>query len=116
MALSVPNLCVSTKVFLKHQVVCNTACGAIKHLPWRNIWFDDNPVEALNGHLFMLVGRSVPTKVIRVHNKDGPWFDDHSRSAFHVKEEANLQLTRDWPLVNWNEIVHCKMRAIETCL
>ena len=38
MAQAVPNLCVSGKVFLKHQVNWNIVCGAIRELPWRNIW------------------------------------------------------------------------------
>ena len=37
MAQAVPNLCVSRKVFLKHQVTWNTVCGAIWKLPWHNI-------------------------------------------------------------------------------
>ena len=48
MAQAVPNLCVSRKVFLKHQVNWNNICGAIRVLPWRNIWLSDNPVEVLN--------------------------------------------------------------------
>ena len=76
MAQAVPNLCVSRKVFLKHQVNWNTVCGAIRELPWRNIRHSDNPVEVLNKHLSLLVGRYVPNKVIRVRNKDKPWFDD----------------------------------------
>ena len=55
----------SRKVFLKHHVNWNTVCGAIRELPWRNIWLSDNPVEVLNEHLPLLVGRNVPTKVIR---------------------------------------------------
>ena len=35
MVLAIPNLCVSKKVFLKHQVNWNTVCGAIQNLPWR---------------------------------------------------------------------------------
>ena len=35
MAQSVPNLCVSIKVFLKHQVNWNKVCGAMQDLPWR---------------------------------------------------------------------------------
>ena len=58
---TVPNLCVSKKVFLKHQVNWNTVCGAMRDLPWRNIWSSDNPGEVLNQHLFLLVGRYVPT-------------------------------------------------------
>ena len=48
MAQAVPNLCVSRKAFLKHQVNWNTVCGAIQDLPWRNNWLADNPVEVLN--------------------------------------------------------------------
>ena len=79
MAQAVLNLCVNRKVFLKHQVNWNTVCGAMQDLPWRNIWFADNPVEVLNKHLSLLIGRYVPTKVIRVRNKDKPWFDDQCR-------------------------------------
>ena len=45
MAQAVPNLCVTKKVFLKHQVNWNTVCGAIRELLWHNIWLSDNPVE-----------------------------------------------------------------------
>ena len=48
MAQAVTNLCVSRKVFLKHQVNWNTVCGAIRELPWRNMY------------------ANVPTKVVRV--------------------------------------------------
>ena len=55
-------------------------------LPCRNIWLADNPVKVLNKHLSMLVGRYVPTKVIRVCEKDKPWFDDQCRYGFGLKE------------------------------
>ena len=83
MAQAVPNLCVSWKVFLKHQVNWKTVGGAIRELPWRNISY--NPVEVLNKHLSLLVERYVPTKVIRVRNKDKPWFDDQCRHTFGLK-------------------------------
>ena len=51
MAQAVPNLWVSMKVFLKHQVNWNTVCGEIQDLPWRDIWSADNPVVVLNEHL-----------------------------------------------------------------
>ena len=41
MAQAVPNLCVSRKVFLKHQVNWNTVCDAIRDLPWHDIWLAD---------------------------------------------------------------------------
>ena len=95
------------EVFLKHQANWNTVCGAIRELLWRNIWLSDNPVEVLNEHLSLLVGRYVPTKVIRVRNQDKPWFDDQCRHAFDLKQEAHLR----W---NWEEFVLCQVRANET--
>ena len=94
MAQVVPNLCVSRNVFLKYQVNWNTVGGAIQELPWRNISLSDNPVEVLNEHLSLLVGRYVPSKVIRVHNKDKHWFDDQCRHAFGLKQVAHLWWTR----------------------
>ena len=104
MSQAVPNLCVSRKVFLKYQVNWNIVCGAIQELPWRNIWLSDKPVEILNEHLSLLVGRCVPTKVIRVHNKDKPWFDDQCSHAFGLKQEAHLRWTRDHSRVNWKSL------------
>ena len=82
-------------------------------LPYRNIWSADNPVEVLNAHLLLLVGRFVPTKVIRVRSKDKPCFDDQCRQAFGFKQEAHLRWTRDRSRVNWEEFVHCQVRANE---
>ena len=114
MAQAVLNLCVTRKVFLKHQVNWKTVGGAIRELPWRNIWLSDNPVEVLNEHLSLLVGRYVRTKVIRARNKDKPWFHDQCRHAFGLKQEAHLRWTRDRSKVNWKEFVRYQVRANET--
>ena len=114
MAQAVPNLCVSKKFFLKHQVNWNTVCGAIRELPLRNIWLSDNPVEVLNENLSLLVGRYVPTKVIRVRNKDKPSYAHQCRHAFGLKQEAHLRWTRDRSRINWEEFVRCQVRANET--
>ena len=114
MVHEVPNLCVSRKVFVKHQVNWNYVCGAIRGLPWRNICFSGNPVEVLHEHLTLLVGLYVPTKVIRVCNKDKPWFDDQCRHAFGLDQEAHLPWTSDRFRVNWEEFVRCQVRASET--
>ena len=71
-------------------------------------------VEVLNEHLSLLIGRYVPTKVIRVCNKDKPWFDNQCRHAFGLKQEAHLRWTRDRSRVNWEQFVHCQVRFNET--
>ena len=68
----------------------------------------------LNKHLFLLVERYVPTKVIRVCNKDKPWFDDKYRHASGLKQEAHLRKTRDRSRVNWEEVFRYQVRANET--
>ena len=81
---------------------------------WHNIWSADNPVEVLNEHLSLLVGRFGPTKIIRVRNKDKPWFEDQCRRPFGLKQEAYLRWTRDRSRVNGDEFVYCEVRANET--
>ena len=73
-------------MLLKHRVTWSVVCDAIGVLPWRTIWSADNPVERFNVHLSLLVERFVPTKVIRVRNKDKPWFNDDCRLAFDIKQ------------------------------
>ena len=62
-------------------------------------------------HLSMLGERFIPTKVIRVHNKDKPWFNDDCRLAFDNKQGAHLQWTRYRSRVNLEEFVHYQRRA-----
>ena len=74
--------------------------GAIQDLRWRNIWSAEDLVEVSNEHLSLLVGRYVPTKVIRVHNMEKPWLDDQCRNAFDLKNMAYLLWTLDCFLVD----------------
>ena len=114
MAQAVPKLCVSRKVFLKHQVNWNTVCGAIQDLPEHNIWPADNPVEVLDKHLLLLVGHFVQTNVIRVYNMDKQWFDDHCRHAVGLEQEAHVRWTHDHSRVNREEFVSCQVRVKPT--
>ena len=48
-----------------------------------------------------------------MRNKDKPWFNDHCRRAFDLKQEAHLRWTGDRSQVNWEEFVRCHVRANE---
>ena len=111
MAQAIPNLFLSHKVLLKRRINWSAVCDAIGVLPWRSIWSADNLVERLNVHLSLLVERFVPTKVIRRHNKDKPWFNDDYRLAFGIKQGPHLRWTRDRSRVNWDEFVRYQRRA-----
>ena len=88
----------------------------MQDLHGHNIWSADNPVDVLNEHLLLMVRRFFPTKVIRVLNMDKPWINDQCRYAFGLTQEAHLRWTRDRARVNWEEFVHCQVRANETYL
>ena len=75
---------------MKKHVNWNTVGGALQDMPWRNIWSDHNPAEVLKENLSLLFGRYLLTKIIRVRNKDKPWFDDQCRRAFDLKQDAHL--------------------------
>ena len=68
----------------------------------------------MNWRLLLLVGRFVPTKFIRVRNKDKPWIDNQCRHYLCLKQEAHLRWTRDRFRVNWEESVSRKVRINET--
>ena len=84
--------------------------GARSH--YRVSW--DNPIQVLNEHLLLRVERFVPTYVIRVHNKDKPWFDNKCMHAFHLKQEDHLRWPCDRSRVNREKFVFCQVRANET--
>ena len=111
MVQAIPNLCVSRRVLLKRRVNWSAVCDAIGVLPWQSIWSAHNRVERLNVHLSLLVEHFVSTKVIRVHNKDKPWFNDDCRLAFDIKHGAHLRWTRDRSRDNGDEFVHYQRRA-----
>ena len=96
---------------MKHRVNWTAVCGVIRDLPWRSIWCAVNPVEVMNQHLSLLVERFVPTKVIRVRNKEKPWFNGDCRCGFDLKQEAHLRWSRDRSRINWDEFVHYLRRA-----
>ena len=71
-AQAILDLCVSRKVLLKYRFNWTAVCDAIGVLPWQSIWSADKLIERLNVHLYLPVECFIPTKVIRVHNKDKP--------------------------------------------
>ena len=83
----------------------------MQDLPWRNMRSADNAIVVLNEHLLLLVGRFFPTKVIRVRNKDKPWFHDQCRDV-GLKQDAHLRYTRDRTRVNREEFIRCQVSDI----
>ena len=108
MAQAVPNLCVNRIVFLKHQINWNTVGGALQDLPSRNIWSAGNPFEVLNEHLSLLVDRPRSSVCATRINL-----------CLTINARALLTLSRrliiGGPIiaipVNWEEFVHCQVRA-----
>ena len=89
--------------FLKHQVYWNQF--VVQYRVCTFVSF---------GLLSLLIGRYVSSKVVHVHNRQKPWFDEKCRGAFVLKQEIHLRWIRDSSLVNWEEFVHSHERANET--
>ena len=68
----------------------------MQYLPWRNIWSSDNPVEVLKEHLSLLVGRYVPTKIIRVRNY---WISLGSMINADVLSTSSRRLFSSGPVI-----------------
>ena len=62
-------------------------------------------------HLSLLVEHFVSTKVIRVHNKAKPWFNDDCRCGSDLKKKAHLRWTGDCSQVNLDEFVYYQRMA-----
>ena len=114
MAQAIQNLCVSRKVFLKHQANWNTVCGTIQDPPRRNIWSADNHVTVLTricccwlDVLFQ------PTSSILATTISIGLTINAGTLNFGIKQEALLRRTRDLSWINWEEFVHCQVKAIE---
>ena len=115
MAQAVPNMCVSRRVYLKHEVNYNTVCGAVQDQPtWRNICLADNLLDVLNELLSLLVGRYVQAKVIFVRNKNKPWFDDRMQACFWPQAVGSSLVDPLSLRINWEEFVRCQASANET--
>ena len=65
-AQSVPNICISRCVFMKHQINWDAVRTAVQRLPRYHICRSDEPVEQLHLHLSKLVKRYVPARVVRI--------------------------------------------------
>jgi len=108
-----PNLCISRRVFMKHQVNWDAVRSAVQGFPWHLIYRSDEPVEQLNVHLSEVVERYVPTRVIRLRNSDKVWFNDDCRLAFDRKQEAYRHWTRERSVPNWERLKTCQRLANE---
>ena len=95
MAQTVLNLCIGRKFFSETPILLDYSLWATGDLPRQSISFSDNPVEVLYELHSLLIGRFIPIKVIRVYNKDKPWFKDDCWHAFDLKQVARIWWTRE---------------------
>ena len=114
MAQADPNSFVSRKVFLKHKVKSIEILSAVQyriclaqHLVW---WHSCSGFERTSLH----AGWTLCIRIIRVPNKDKPWFDDQYRRAFGLlKQEAHLRWTRDRYQVTGKSLLSDKWKLMK---
>ena len=108
---SVPNVQFSQLVYLKHRTDWTAVNHDLAGIQWSGIYRSDNPIEALNDTLVSIIGRRVPTKVIKRRMKDKVWFDDRCRSAYQDKQEAYGLWSRNRSPLLWENFERLRDRA-----
>ncbi|MEL6899152.1 MAG: hypothetical protein AAFP90_23870, partial [Planctomycetota bacterium] len=108
---SVPNVQFSQLVYLKYRTDWTAVNRDLDGIQWSGIYRSDNPIEALNDTLVSIIGRRVPTKVIKSRMKDKVWFDDRCRSAYQDKQEAYGLWSRNRSPLLWENFERLRDRA-----
>ena len=84
----VPEYCVRSTVFLKHRTNWDSVCSAIRSLTWSTILRSTDPLVAFDRAIREVIGRYVPTPVLRCRSGDKKWFDASCRRVYDAKQTA----------------------------
>ena len=87
--------------FLKHRNNRDSVHGAVRSFAWSTILKSANPLVAFDRAICQVIGKYVPTTVLRSRSEDKHWFDASCRSACDAKQTAY----RAW----------CRARNAEHC-
>ena len=85
---SVPEYNVRSTVFLKHRTNWDNVPCAIRSFTWRAILRSADPLNVFDRAIGEVIGRFVPTTVLRSRSEDKQWFDASCRRAYGNKQTA----------------------------
>ena len=93
---SVPEYNVRSTVFLKHHTNRDSVPGAVMSFKWSTILESADPLVAFDRAIGEVIGRHVPTTVLRSRSGAKQWFDATCRRAYNAKQTAFQAWCRAW--------------------
>ena len=80
---------VRSTVFLKHHANWDSFRSAARSFTWNTIFKSADPLVALDRAIGQVLGRYVPSTVLRNRSRDKQWFDASCRRAYDGKQIAH---------------------------
>ena len=107
----VPDYNVRSTVFLKHRANWDSIRSAVRSITWSTILKLADPLVALDRAIGEVIGRYVPTTVLRSRSGDNQWFDASSRRAYEAKQTVYRALCRARNAVHWGQFMLARAEA-----
>ena len=85
---SVPEYNIRSTVFLKHHTNWDNVRCAVRNFTWSTILKSADTLDAYDRTIGEVIGRLVPTTVLRSRSGDKQWFDASCRRAYDAKQTA----------------------------
>ena len=82
---SVSEYNIRSTVFLKHRTNWDNVRCAVSSFSWNTILKSADPLDAFDRAIGEVIGRLVPTTVLRCRSVDKQWFDASCRRAYDAK-------------------------------
>ena len=102
---SVPEYNVRSTFFLKHCTNWDSVSSAVRNFTWCTILKSADPLVASDRAISEVVGRYVPTTVLRSKSGDNQWFDASCWRALDAKQTTYHAWCRACNAEHWGQFV-----------
>ena len=108
---SVPEYNIRSTVVLKHRTTWDNVLCAIRSIIWSTIMKSSDPLDAFDRGIGEIIGRLVPTTVLRSRSGDKQWFVASCRRAYDAKQTAYSAWCRARSADHWGRFVLARAEA-----
>ena len=98
-------------VFLKHRTYRNSVHSTVRSSTWSTILKSADPLVAFDRAIGEVIGRYVPTTVLRSISGDNQWFDSSGQRAYDAKQTAYRARCRTRNAEHWGQFVLARAEA-----
>ena len=98
-------------MLVKHRTNWDGVRGAVRSCTWSTISRSAEPLVAIDRSIRVVIGRYVPTTVLRFRFGDKQWFDDSCRRAYDAKETDYRAWCRARNAEDWGQFMLALAKA-----